>query len=81
MAIGLQRTTWLCRIADCVGFFTKISNSLLINSTASDMIAVVTDANHENVFLLIVLGALRFLEDDADDNADFGFVILALLAL
>jgi len=45
------------------------------------MIAVVTDANHENVFLLIVLGALRFLEDDADDNADFGFVILALLAL
>jgi len=45
------------------------------------MIAVVTDANHENISLFIVLGALRFLEDDADDAADFGFVILALLAL
>ena len=77
MAIGLWRTTWLSRIADCVGFFTKISNSLLINSTSSDMIAVVTDANYENMSLFIVLGALRFLEDDAD----FGFVILALLTL
>jgi len=43
------------------------------------MIVVVTDANHENMSLFIVLeeeGALRFLEDD-----DFRFVILALLAL
>ena len=46
------------------------------------MIVVATDANHENMSLFIVLGALRFLEDDADgDDADFGFVILALLAL
>jgi len=42
------------------------------------MIAVVTDANHENISLFIVLGALRFLNDDDDD---FPFVILALLAL
>ena len=40
------------------------------------MITVVTDANHENMSLFIVLAALRFLADD-----DFGFVILALLAL
>jgi len=39
------------RIADCIGFFTKISNWLLINSTSTGMIAVVTDANHENVYL------------------------------
>ena len=38
------------------------------------MIAVVTDANQENMSLFIVLGALRFLED----GADFGFVTLAL---
>ena len=60
-------------------FFTKISNSLLINFTSSDMIAVVTDANHENMFLFIVLWGLRFLEEDDDD--DFRFVMLALLAL
>ena len=64
-------------IADCVGFCTKISNSLLINSTSSDMIALVTDANYENMSLFIVLGALRFL--DSDDG--FRFVILPLLAL
>ena len=45
------------------------------------MIAVVTDANHENMSLFIGFWALRFLEDDADDHADFGFVILALVAL
>jgi len=73
VAIGLKRTTWVSRIADCIGFFTKISNSLLINSTSSD---VEIDANHENMSLFIVLGALRFLEEDDD----FGFVILALLA-
>ena len=69
----------MSRIADCISFFTKISNWLLINSTSSDMIVVVTDANHENMSLFIVLeeeGALRFLDDD-----DFRFVILALLAL
>ena len=68
----------MSRIADCISFFTKISNWLLINSTSSDMIVVVTDANHENMSLFIVLEeerALRFLDDD------FRFMILALLAL
>jgi hypothetical protein len=40
------------------------------------MIVVVTDANHENVSFYS-LGGLAFLEDDDD----FRFVILALLAL